>query len=187
MTDRLTIITTRTGDDGTTGLADGTRVNKTSPRVVAMGEVDELNSVLGVVLAHLQPMASNTRIAVVIQALKPVQHALFDIGSELAIPGHTQLAESQLAHLDGHIERLNAELPSLKEFILPGGTLAATQTHVARTVCRRAERSVIAVANDNGLGDLAQQYLNRLSDLLFVLARTINQIDGTPEVFWRKT
>jgi len=186
MADRLTVITTRTGDNGTTGLADGSRVKKTHLRVHAMGDVDELNSQLGALLAQLQAQAKQPVIAEVIEAIKPAQHALFDIGSELAIPGYTQLAQSQLAHLDGAIERFNANLEPLREFILPGGALASTQAHVCRSVCRRAERSVVAVAEAEMLGELAQQYLNRLSDLLFVLARTINQALGQTDTYWQK-
>jgi cob(I)alamin adenosyltransferase len=187
MADRLTIITTRTGDDGTTGLADGSRVKKTHHRVHAMGDVDELNSQLGLLLAQLQVDATQPVVAAVIEALKPAQHALFDIGSELAIPGYTQLAESQLAHLDAAIARFNAELEPLREFILPGGAVASSQAHVCRSVCRRAERSVIAVAEHEMLGELSQQYLNRLSDLLFVLARTINQALGYTDTYWKKS
>lgn len=186
MADRLTTITTRTGDDGTTGLADGSRVKKTHHRVHAMGEVDELNSQLGSLLAQLQVNANQPVIAAVIEALKPAQHALFDIGSELAIPGYTQLAQSQLDHLDSAIAQFNASLAPLKEFILPGGAQVSTQAHVCRSVCRRAERAVVAVAEQEPMNDLAQQYLNRLSDLLFVLARTINQALGYTDTYWLK-
>lgn len=186
MADRLTTITTRTGDDGTTGLADGSRVKKTHHRVCAMGEVDELNSQLGSLLAQLQVNANQPVIAEVIEALRPAQHALFDIGSELAIPGYSQLTEPQLTHLDIAIAHFNATLAPLKEFILPGGAVASTQAHICRSVCRRAERAVVGVAQQEPLGDLAQQYLNRLSDLLFVLARTINQALGYTDTYWQK-
>lgn len=180
MGNRLSAITTRTGDDGSTGLGDGTRVAKDSARIQAMGDVDELNSCLGVLLAEPLPDA-------VAQALVPVQHVLFDLGSELAIPGYSQMAAGQLAHLDDRIQQFNAPLGPLREFILPGGTRAAALAHVARSVCRRAERSVVAVAHQAGLGQLPQQYLNRLSDLLFVLARTINRDAGTPDTLWKRS
>jgi cob(I)alamin adenosyltransferase len=186
MADRLTIITTRTGDDGTTGLADGSRVEKTNGRVIAMGEVDELNSQLGLLLANLRQTSGNEQLAAVARALEPVQHALFDLGSELAIPGYTQLTEAQLSHLDDRIEHFNAALPALKEFILPGASNLAALAHVARSVCRRAERSVVAVSRHDVLGDLPQRYLNRLSDLLFVLSRVINHALGEPEIHWQK-
>lgn len=186
MADRLTTITTRTGDDGTTGLADGSRVKKTHDRVHAMGDVDELNSQLGKLLTLLQADVAEPMISEVLEALQPAQHALFDIGSELAIPGYTQLTQPQLAHLDSAIAHFNARLTPLKEFILPGGALASTQAHVCRSVCRRAERSVVAVSEQEPLGDLARQYLNRLSDLLFVLARVINQALGFTETHWQK-
>jgi len=186
MADRLTIITTRTGDDGTTGLADGSRVDKTSGRIIAMGEVDELNSQLGLLLANLRQAPANDQLAAVTRALEPVQHALFDLGSELAIPGYTQLTQAQLSHLDDSIAHFNAGLPALKEFILPGASPLSAFAHVARSVCRRAERAVVSVSRHDVLGDLPQRYLNRLSDLLFVLSRTINQALGEPEIHWQK-
>lgn len=186
MADRLTIITTRTGDDGTTGLADGSRVKKTHFRVQAMGDVDELNSQLGRLLAELKAGADQATIVAIIATLEPTQHALFDIGSELAIPGHSQLSESQLLHLDQSIGAHNAKLEPLREFILPGGGIASTQAHICRSVCRRAERAVVAVAEQDMLGDLSPRYLNRLSDLLFVLARCINQAFGQSDTFWKK-
>jgi len=176
---RLSRITTRTGDDGSTGLGDGTRMGKDTSRIRAMGDVDELNSCLGVLLA--EPLS-----AAVAKALAPVQHALFDLGSELAIPGYSQMTTGQLAVLDDLIEAFNAPLGPLKEFILPGGTRAAALAHVARSVCRRAERSVVAVTHQSDLGALPQQYLNRLSDLLFILARTINKEAGSPDTLWKR-
>ncbi|MCC7225599.1 MAG: cob(I)yrinic acid a,c-diamide adenosyltransferase [Burkholderiaceae bacterium] len=176
---RLSAITTRTGDDGSTGLGDGTRVGKDTARIQAMGDVDELNSCLGVLLA--EPLAEP-----VAQALAPVQHALFDLGSELAIPGYAQMTPDQLARLDALIAAFNAPLGPLGEFILPGGTRAAALAHVARSVCRRAERSVVTVAHESALGTLPQQYLNRLSDLLFILARTLNKESGTPDTLWKR-
>lgn len=191
MPDRLTVITTRTGDDGATSLADGSRVPKTHPRVIALGEVDELNSQLGLLLAQLAEVPHHEKLKALAKMLKPVQHALFDIGSELAIPGHTQLKSEQLAHLDDHAQALNAQLPSLKEFILPGGSILSAQAHVVRSVCRRAERAVIAMHDDQLTADpdqrLAQRYLNRLSDLMFIVARAINQAVEQPDVFWNKS
>lgn len=195
MADRLTIITTRTGDDGTTGLADGSRIKKTHYRVNALGEVDELNSQLGLLLAelnaHTDPAGNdgNDGIGAIIATLQPAQHALFDIGSELAIPGHRQLAESQLVHLDEAIKTHNDKLEPLREFILPGGSIASAQAHVCRSVCRRAERAVLVVVEEDiedTFGDLAPKYLNRLSDLLFVVARDINQALGQTDTFWQK-
>ena len=191
MANRLTVITTRQGDDGTTGLADGRRLPKTHPRVIAIGTVDELNSTLGVLLAQMSntPVQDAQKQAMddLYQTLSPVQHALFDLGSELAWPGHTQLQEAQILTLDTHIERLNEALPPLKEFILPGGSLLAAQAHVVRTVCRRAERTVLEAANEDVLNPTAQQYLNRLSDLLFVVARCLNQALEQPDVLWRRS
>lgn len=186
MANRLTIITTRSGDDGTTGLADGSRVDKTHGRVTAMGEVDELNSQLGLLLAQMQDHPASKRLQAVMTALAPAQHALFDLGSELAIPGHTQMTEAQLSHLDACIAHFNGQLEPLREFILPGGSRLAAQAHVVRSVCRRAERSVVAVMRHHPLGDTPQRYLNRLSDLLFVLARIVNRELGTRDQFWQK-
>lgn len=180
MADRLSIITTRTGDQGTTGLGDGSRVNKTDERIHALGDVDELNSVLGLVVTHLQELPEcHDYLAM----LNRVQHALFDLGSELAVPGFKQLQAEQVADLDEQIASLNARLPALKEFILPGGSRAAAQTHVARSVCRRAERSVVALTE---LGPYPQQYLNRLSDMLFILARCVNQSLSVNDVMWQR-
>lgn len=191
MPDRLTVITTRTGDDGVTSLADGSRVPKTHPRVIALGEVDELNSQLGLLLAQFAEVPHHEKLKVLAKALKPVQHALFDIGSELAIPEYTQLKPEQLAHLDEQAQTINAQLPSLKEFILPGGSTLSAQAHVVRSVCRRAERSVVAMHQaELSEGDpeklLSQRYLNRLSDLMFIVARAINQALDQPDVFWNK-
>lgn len=180
MADRLNIITTRTGDQGTTGLGDGTRVSKTNPRVCAMGDVDELNSQLGVVVAYAsEHVALNDLIPV----LSGIQNDLFDLGSELAIPGYTQLRDEHVATLDAHIQTFNAYLTPLKEFILPGGSQIAAHMHVARSVCRKAERSVLTVTE---LSALPQQYLNRLSDLLFILARYVNKQLGVRDVMWQR-
>jgi len=175
---RLSKITTRTGDKGETGLGDGSRVPKDHPRVAAMGDVDELNSALGVLLAEELPKPLR-------EALAPLQQDLLDLGGELSIPGHALLASEKIAALEGHLESWNKDLAPLKEFILPGGSRAAAAAHLARTVCRRAERSVIALARKDKVSEGARQYLNRLSDLLFVAARILNQAAGVGDVQWR--
>lgn len=174
---RLTKIVTRTGDDGTTGLGDGTRVDKASARIAAIGSVDTLNSSIGRVLAHEVP-------ASVRDCLLAVQHDLFDVGAELCLPGVTKIDEAHLARLESAVEKFNGDLPPLKEFILPGGTMAAADAHVARTLCREAERVVVALGHAEPVGENARRYLNRLSDLLFVLARVINRATGRPDVLW---
>src|SRR5438094_229164 len=179
MAHRLSKITTRTGDAGDTGLGDGSRVSKDHPRVRALGELDELNSAIGVLLAEELP-------AEVTGLLGEVQHDLFDLGGELSIPGHAMLGDAQISRLDAAIEQWNAELPPLKEFILPGGTRAAAIAHVARTVCRRAERSLVHLGSTSQVGAPARRYLNRLSDLLFVIARTLNHAAGENDVLWQK-
>ena len=176
---RLSKIYTRTGDAGTTGLGDGTRVAKTAPRVVAMGDVDELNSHLGVLAYESLPPD-------IAELIAGIQHDLFDLGGELSIPGAALLKPTQPARIEQAIDRYNAELSPLKEFILPGGTRAAALTHVARAVCRRAERSVIELAASEAVADTSRQYLNRLSDLLFVLARWLNKHAGRGDVLWQK-
>jgi cob(I)alamin adenosyltransferase len=176
---RLSRIVTRTGDAGTTGLGDGSRVSKDSPRIAAIGAVDELNSALGVLLAETLPES-------VAHCLTAVQHDLFDLGGELSIPGYSAMTDVHVSRLEAEVERFNAELPPLKEFILPGGTRAAALAHVGRTVCRRAERTLIAAAATEAIGEPARVYLNRLSDLLFVLARALNRAEGRPDVLWRK-
>jgi cob(I)alamin adenosyltransferase len=178
MAHRLSKIATRTGDSGETGLGDGARVSKESPRIRALGEIDELNSTLGVLLAEELP-------AEVREALVLVQHDLFDLGGETCIPGHRMLKEAQVARLDAQLELFNSVLEPLKEFILPGGTRQAALAHLARTVCRRAERALVSLAAAEGAGELGLQYLNRLSDLLFVLGRTLNRAGGRGDVLWR--
>ena len=175
---RLSKITTRTGDSGETGLGNGARVAKESARVAALGDVDELNSTLGLLLAEELPPEVRA-------ALEEVQHDLFDLGGELSIPGHSILAEAQVARLEALLEQWNAGLAPLKEFILPGGSRAAAAAHVARTVCRRAERSVVALGRAERVGEHARQYLNRLSDLLFVTGRCLNRAAGRGDVQWR--
>ena len=175
---RLSKIVTRTGDAGTTGLGDGSRVAKDAPRIAAIGAVDELNSTLGVLLADDLPAA-------VRDCLVQVQHDLFDLGGELSIPGHVAVGEAHVVRLEDAVEAFNAELEPLREFILPGGTRPAALAHVARTVCRRAERDVVTLAASDPVSDPTRRYLNRLSDLLFVVARTLNRVAGRPDVLWR--
>ncbi|TAK40022.1 MAG: cob(I)yrinic acid a,c-diamide adenosyltransferase [Betaproteobacteria bacterium] len=175
---RLSKITTRTGDAGDTGLGDGTRVAKDTPRIQALGDVDELNSAIGLVLAEDVPASAR-------EALSQVQHDLFDLGGELCIPGHRMVGEAQVARLEALIAQHNAALAPLKEFILPGGTRAAAAAHLARTVCRRAERSVVALGREERVDEPLRQYLNRLSDLLFVLGRVFNRSAGRDDVLWQ--
>lgn len=179
MGNRLSKIATRTGDNGTTGLGDGRRVDKDDLHVQAMGDVDELNSHIGLLLCEDLPPAIS-------EALIQVQHELFDIGGELCIPGHTAITEEDVLRLDELLAHLNADLPPLKDFILPGGSRAAAQAHVGRTVCRRAERSVVSLGKHEYLNDHSRQYMNRLSDLLFVLARVLNREAGGKDHLWQK-
>lgn len=176
---RLTKIVTRTGDDGTTGLGDGSRTGKDSLRIGAIGDVDELNSQLGLLLTEDLPEA-------VRGALLQVQHDLFDLGGELSIPGYPLLKESHVIRLDEWLAHYNADLPRLAEFILPGGSRGAAQAHVCRAVCRRAERSLVALGAAEALNDAPRHYLNRLSDLLFVLARVLNRSAGGSDVLWQR-
>jgi len=175
---RLTKITTRTGDAGETGLGDGARVSKDSARVAALGDIDELNSAIGVVLAEEVPADMKA-------ALEAVQQDLLDLGGEVSIPGHSLLKEERVAALEAELERWNAALPPLKEFILPGGSRAAAAAHLARTVCRRAERTLVALGRREPVGDAARRYLNRLSDLLFVAGRSLNRAAGGGDVQWK--
>jgi cob(I)alamin adenosyltransferase len=177
---RLSRIYTRTGDDGTTGLANGERVDKTDPRVGAFGDVDETNSALGLLLAEpdLPPAISTS--------LTRIQHELFEIGAELSLPGYRQIAAEHVTRLEQDLDALNDELPPLKEFVLPGGTRAAAICHLARTICRRAERSAWATAKLVELNPELLRYLNRLSDLLFVMARWLARSDGGQETLWRR-
>ena len=175
---RLSRIVTRTGDDGTTGLGDGKRVAKDAPRIVAMGDIDELNSAVGCVLAGAVPEPVRV-------ALAAAQNDLFDLGGEICIPGRLAMADSHVAMLDGAIEALNAGLPPLKEFVLPGGDSAAASCHLARAICRRAERSLVALSHREAVSPCALRYLNRLSDLLFVSARVINRARARHETTWK--
>ena len=176
---RLTQISTRTGDDGTTGLGDGSRTVKDSLRVAAMGDVDELNSGLGVLLAEPLP-------ADVASALLAIQHDLFDLGGELCIPGFENLPQASIERLDELLAHYNATLPRLQEFILPGGSRAAALAHVSRTVCRRAERAMVALGRAESVRPACLQYVNRLSDLMFVLARVLNRHAGGKDVLWQR-
>ena len=178
MGNRLTQIATRTGDDGTTGLGDNTRVSKNSGRPHAMGDVDELNSHIGLLLC--EPLAQDVR-----DLLIDIQHQLFNLGGELSMPGYELLKDDALLQLDNALAHYNAELPRLLEFILPAGTRAASQAHVCRTVARRAERNVVALEQAEAMRPAPRQYLNRLSDLLFVLARVLNRMDGGDDVYWK--
>ena len=175
---RLSKIYTRTGDDGSTGLGDGTRVPKDSARVEAYGTVDELNSMLGLLLCEVPGEALHA-------ALTRIQHTLFDLGGELCIPGRSVLVEAQVTELENILDQLNSDLAPLKEFILPGGTRAAALCHVARSVCRRAERRVYTLSRNEAVAPASLKYLNRLSDLLFVMARALNHTSGTPDVLWQ--
>jgi cob(I)alamin adenosyltransferase len=181
MANRLTQIATRTGDAGTTGLGDGQRVDKDHLRICAMGDVDELNSEIGVLITEEIPAS----VAEELKALfSQVQHDLFDLGGELCIPNYTLLKEEQVLQLDTWLAKYNATLPRLEEFILPGGTRAAAQAHVCRTVCRRAERSIVKLGRHEAIHDSPRQYVNRLSDLLFVLARVLNKEAGGSDTLW---
>lgn len=177
MGNRLSRIYTRTGDEGGTDLGDGTRVAKDHPRVIAYGEVDELNSHVGLIAAESLPEDIG-------QLLSDIQHDLFDLGAELVVPGHEALSEGQVTALEEVMDRFNQELGPLQEFILPGGGRAGAQAHLARTVCRRAERAVYVLSHEDRVSGIALRYLNRLSDLLFVLARIINHRTAAPEVLW---
>ena len=178
MGNRLSKIYTRTGDDGSTGLGDGARVSKDSARVTAYGTVDEANSAIGIVLACDIPEP-------VRNVLVAVQHQLFDLGGELCIPGHAAIFDADIQALEDTLDRFNADLPPLKDFILPGGGMAAAHAHLARTICRRAEREVVTLSHHDAVRPEAIRYLNRLSDLLFVLCRVLARESGHGEVLWR--
>ena len=180
MANRLSKIYTRTGDDGTTGLGDGTRVAKDSLRVDAMGDVDELNSIIGLILTENVP-------DILTDLLTQVQHDLFNLGGEICIPDYVILQQANIDNLEEAIDTLNDDLAPLKVFILPGGSKAASFCHLARTVCRRAERKLITLARDEKVTAISLKYLNRLSDLLFVLCRVINKEAGVADVLWNNT
>ena len=177
---RLSKITTKTGDAGTTGLGDGSRVPKTHPRVAAMGDIDELNCVVGLLLTEAMPEPLR-------EALTDVQHDLFDLGGEMSIPGYFAIKVAHIERLEALTESLNADLPMLKDFILPGGSRASAYAHLVRTVGRRAERSLLALAEvESGISSESRIYLNRLSDMAFVLSRVLNRASGQPDVLWHK-
>lgn len=178
MGNRLSKIYTRTGDDGTTGLGDGTRVAKDSARVAAYGTVDELNSAIGLLVA--QGIREDLA-----ETLTEIQHELFDLGGELCIPGSALIDTTDIERLERRLDALNEDLPPLKDFILPGGGLAASSCHLARTICRRAEREVVTLSHHDAVRPEAIRYLNRLSDLLFVMARVLARGDGHGEVLWK--
>jgi cob(I)alamin adenosyltransferase len=176
---RLSKIATRTGDDGSTGLGDGSRTDKDSLRIQAIGDVDELNSHIGLLLCEDLP-------AVLREELVTIQHDLFDLGGELCIPGYTMIADGHVARLDALLEKYNADLPPLKDFILPAGARASAQSHICRTVCRRAERAIVSLGKTETLNANPRRYVNRLSDLLFVLSRVLNRHAGGSDVLWEK-
>jgi cob(I)alamin adenosyltransferase len=177
MGNRLSKIYTRTGDAGDTGLGDGERVAKDNARVEAFGTVDELNSLVGLVLAA--KVGDEVR-----ECLTRIQHELFDLGGELCIPGTSLIPETYVTQLEADLDRLNEDLPPLKDFILPGGSEAGARCHLARTVCRRAERRLVTLSRHEAVNAISVKYLNRLSDLLFVLARVLARADGGAEVIW---
>ncbi len=178
MANRLTRIYTRTGDDGTTSLGDGSRSTKESTRIEAIGTVDELNSCIGVLLTeNLEPEMRDN--------LENIQHDLFDLGGDLSIPGRVSMSKTQVTNLEDKLDQYNSTIPALKEFILPSGTRAAALCHVARTVCRRAERCVVRLSRTETVAPFIIQYLNRLSDLLFVLCRILNHQQGVGDVLWQ--
>ena len=179
MGNRLSKIATRTGDNGTTGLGDGSRVDKDNLRVQAMGDVDEMNSHLGLLLSEDLPAGLR-------EELFTIQHDLFDLGGELCIPGYTLIKTEHVARLDALLAKYNADLPPLADFILPAGSRAASQAHVCRTVCRRAERAIVTLGKAEKLNDFPRQYMNRLSDLMFVLARVLNRHAGGSDALWEK-
>ncbi len=179
MGNRLSKIATRTGDNGTTGLGDGSRVGKDSLRVHAMGDVDELNSHIGLLLCEELPSALR-------EELISIQHDLFDLGGELCIPGYTLITDTHVGRLDTLLEKYNADLPPLKDFILPAGSRAASLAHVCRTICRRAERVIVSLGNSEKINTNPRQYMNRLSDLMFVLSRVLNRFAGGNDVLWEK-
>lgn len=177
---RLSKIYTRTGDDGTTGLASGERIDKADPRVEAFGNVDETNSALGLLLAEPDIPGGIRAI------LTRIQHELFEIGAELSLPGYRQITGEHVLQLERELDELNAELPPLREFVLPGGTRAAATCHLARTICRRSERSAWAASKLTELNPELLRYLNRLSDLLFVMARSLARSSGGQETLWQR-
>ena len=178
MGNRLSKIVTKTGDQGTTALADGSRVTKNAPRIHCLGDIDELNSIIGLLLAQIEQ-------ADIRELLLHVQHDLFDLGAELSLPGDHKLTQPYVDYLQDKIEQMNQSLPPLQEFILPGGSSLLGFLHLARSVCRRSERSLVALHLEQTINPLSLQYLNRLSDLLFVLSRFVAKAGGQKEVYWQ--
>jgi len=176
---RLSKIYTRTGDDGTTGLGNGRRTSKDNARIEAIGAIDELNCALAAVLVHELPSELH-------DCLIGMQHLLFDLGGELSIPGQCIIGEADIVHIEQLIERFNADLPPLREFILPGGGKAAVRCHMARAICRRAERRIVALQYQGTVNPASSSFINRLSDLLFVMARLLARTAGRSETFWRR-
>lgn len=176
---RLSKIYTRTGDDGTTGLGDGSRIDKDAPRMEAIGTVDEANCHVGLLICALPEDDA------LLPLLSRIQHDLFDLGGELAVPSYKMISEQRITALETELDALNEDLPPLKNFILPGGSVAAAQCHLARVVCRRAERCIVSLHKVDPINAPARQYLNRLSDLFFVMARVIARRDGGQEVLWQ--
>ena len=179
MANRLTKIYTRTGDQGKTGLSDGSRVDKFHARIESLGNIDELNSIIGIILTEKLPDDKKV-------ILNKVQHDLFDIGGELSIPNHIKIDDKKIDFIESSLDDMNHELRPLKEFILPGGSKASCYCHLARTVCRRAERSLFSLAQTDKVNEASLKYINRLSDMLFVLARFLNKINHFNDVFWEK-
>ena len=179
MGNRLSKIYTRTGDQGKTGLADGSRIDKFHSRIESLGNIDELNSIIGIILTEKIP--DNKKIL-----LEKVQHDLFDIGGELSIPGHFIIDDRKIDFLEKILDEMNNELEPLKEFILPGGTKISSYCHLARTVCRRVERNLFKLAQTDKVNEASLKYINRLSDMLFVLARFLNKINQFNDIFWKK-
>ena len=179
MANRLTKIYTRTGDQGKTGLADGSRVDKFHARIESLGNIDELNSIIGIILTETLP--DDKKII-----LEKVQHDLFDIGGELSIPNHIKIDDKKIDFIESSLDDMNHELRPLKEFILPGGSKASSYCHLARTVCRRSERSLFSLAQTDKVNEASLKYINRLSDMLFVLARFLNKINQHNDIFWKK-
>lgn len=186
MSNRLSSIVTKTGDSGTTALADGQRLIKSHPRICAIGEIDELNSQIGLLISQL-PSIGHDDAQSHLSLLSTIQHSLFDLGSELAVPGFNALNPKVISQIEAQIETLLEQLPPLREFILPGGCQAAAQAHICRSVSRRAERALVLLNQQEPISDLSLQLINRLSDYFFVLARELNRLSQCPDIFWQKS
>ena len=182
---RLSKIYTRTGDTGETGLGDGSRISKTSPRVEAMGSVDELNSIVGLVVEEIVE-SNQPGLIEISEFLRSLQHRIFDLGGELSIPGFEIISAKHVKAIENHLDKMNDELKPLENFILPGGSRLVANCHMARSICRRAERNIAALAIDEDINSNAMEFINRLSDYLFVLARTCARLTGIDEVLWQK-